>query len=364
MAVGDSMWSDLERSFEQVELGPDAEWNATLSPDSIRAKLEALRVQDAEQTRKLNAEFAEMGSTVEMIPLYGIPPALWGHPNGIRFHTHLRLTPYENWNRIHLPSSERGAWVIRTFPHPGELEWLEGNALAMLADFLTEFDAVKVEPGASSSRAQLEAWRDVRQTLSTKVENTILTTLMLLGEKGAAGFKEEMSKREKTPNGTPVFRGEVAAESGPPRDPSQRASPVELTSLMTFGLVETFLLVAGADGEIDKKELAGFGKSAQRHLSQHSEFAAVMQVLSTRFSQISDQLSCSNSAPLEHLKRFVEAARDGLGPEMSLRARKLVYFVGHEVAHASGGGLLGMGSKISKAEERALGILARALRLE
>lgn len=366
MAVDDTKWEGLEESFAELELGPDTEWNAALSAESIRGELRSGLAREAEQTKKLNSEFAEMGTSVDMAPLYGIPPSVWAHPSGIRLFTHLRLMPYEEWNRIHLPRGERGAWVMRTFPHPGEIDWLEDQAIELVSLVTGRLDEVVVDPRASrdDAREQLAVWREARKTQAIHVMNVTQAKLITLSERGAEIFKESMSKRQRSDDGEPAFQDEIefSAASGPV--PMREEGAPDVAALMAHALVASLQLVAGADGKVDERELAGFGRSARHHLNQHAEFGAVMDLLGGGFSEIGERISCSNASLVEHVERFVEASDSALGAHVSSKARKLVYFVGHEVAEASSRGFLGRKRRISGAEERALEILAKALRLE
>lgn len=366
MSVEDMKWEGLEESFSELELGPDAEWNAKLSAERIRAELRSGLARDAEQAKKLNAEFAEMGTPVEMAPLYGIPPSVWADPSGIRLFTHLRLNPYDEWNRIHLPRGERGAWAINTSPHPGEIDWLEGQAIELVSIVIARLDEVKVDPDASrdDAREQLAVWREARKAQAIHVMNHTQTKLVMLSERGTEIFKDSMSKRERSPDGVPVFQDEVefSAASGPV--PMREEGAPDVAALMAHALVASLQLVAGADGKVEDKELAGFGRSVREHLNQHVEFGAVMELLGGGFSDIGEKISCSNISLVEHVERFVEAADSSLGAHVSSKARKLVYFVGHEVAESSSRGFLGRKRRISGAEERALDILAKALRLD
>jgi tellurite resistance protein len=135
------------------------------------------------------------------------------------------------------------------------------------------------------------------------------------------------------------------------------------TMSMAQALVAAFVLVGIADGEIDKKEHQAFLASARNHLGVHEDFAPVLHLLAKSFVEILRGIIDKGISPIEHIDNFVRVAAAELEPAAELRARKAVYFLAHDIAAASGG-LMGLTSKISRVEEKALDVLARALDLE
>jgi len=135
------------------------------------------------------------------------------------------------------------------------------------------------------------------------------------------------------------------------------------TMSMAQALVAAFVLVGIADGEIDKKEHQAFIASARKHLGVHEDFAPVERLLTASFIDILKGIIDKGASPIGHIDDFMRVAATELEPKAGLRARKAVYFVAHDIAAASGG-LMGLTSKISRVEEKALDIVARALDLE
>jgi hypothetical protein len=365
--VGDQLvvecrWEGLEESFGQLELGPDPEWNEKLSPEKIRARLTVQQQEERERVLSLNAQFSKSGiRSVEMRPFYWIHPELWAHPKGIRLYSHLQLMPFEDWNRIWLPTTETGAWVMRTFPHPGKLDWLEETALDYLGRTM---EGLKGAGSAGEAEpVLLDAWRDARTRQAAKLQTVVLTALVRFGEGGSKRFAshaESCSRTASSGSGVPDFVGNEPADPSAPSD----AMPGDLAILMAGALFEAFTVVGRADGRVDDKEKRAFVDGANRHLSQHADFAPVLHLLANRLEVVMDLVQrLPSNANTTALARFTERADDEIGPEASERARKLIYFVSHEVAASSGGGLLGLGSKISKEEDRVLELLATRLRL-
>lgn len=151
------------------------------------------------------------------------------------------------------------------------------------------------------------------------------------------------------------FRGQVVGYCEP--------APAKVDPLEPAGMAVccAFLMIASADGSVDNKEIDAFASLVDRMGSHDTGIK----------SAICRRLSESNAAPVAEL---VKAGTDELGliatlsaslgqfdkagsPADSVALRELAREIAHAVASASGGGLFGLGPKISKAERAALEVL-------
>ncbi len=127
---------------------------------------------------------------------------------------------------------------------------------------------------------------------------------------------------------------------------------------MASALVGAFLLVARADGEYGPRQLEAFRRALAEHLAGTKEFKMVQVQL---LEELDDLLS-KTVDPLANIQVFRIAAQRQMSAGSAMRARKAVYFVGHDVASASSRGFLRGG--LSKSQELALSELAEALGFE
>jgi hypothetical protein len=131
------------------------------------------------------------------------------------------------------------------------------------------------------------------------------------------------------------------------------------------GPVLAFLLVAAADGKVDKKEVEGFAKvlgglAAQQ---QHEGVSRMMRGATERFLDILPKLMQGQSNPVDIMRAFTMLIDDRFSAEDAQIMKVSLVFLAREVA-ASSGGFLGFGSKISKDEKKALGALIHLLGLQ
>jgi len=134
--------------------------------------------------------------------------------------------------------------------------------------------------------------------------------------------------------------------------------------LLEFAPLWVFTAVAGADRNIDKKEMMAFAKElaesqlfkndlAQEVLSSTGRgldktmpaFGADSRTIDGGLGEVADLLDAKNEADAEGFKRAL-------------------ILVGRNIAESSGGGILGLGSKTSEVEMKALMICCASLRLK
>ncbi len=129
------------------------------------------------------------------------------------------------------------------------------------------------------------------------------------------------------------------------------------------GPVLVFLMVAGADGKVDEKEIGTFqGLVANSELAPGEIFQSMLRNAMENFEQIFNEITGAEAAPPVLFVELLQAL-ETCPPEEALLARQGLYALGHAIASASGGGFLGMGSKISRSEKKALGLLERLLQV-
>jgi len=122
-----------------------------------------------------------------------------------------------------------------------------------------------------------------------------------------------------------------------------------------------FLLVAAADGHIDKKEIKQF-KKILRDPTYRLLFSAMQEAESNPMDVM---LAIKNDGilPSEEL-HLIRGILDALEEPVGTLYRKLLYQLGKSIAEASGGFLGIFGNKISQAESQALSSIATILGLE
>ena len=116
-----------------------------------------------------------------------------------------------------------------------------------------------------------------------------------------------------------------------------------------------FLMVAAADGKVDKKELEGFGKVITG-LAAQQKHKAVARMMQTAFGNIETMVPALISdmgnavATFESVTKLIDSR---FGKEDAMMIKSSVLFLAREIAESSGG-FLGFGPKISKDEKMAL----------
>jgi tellurite resistance protein len=134
----------------------------------------------------------------------------------------------------------------------------------------------------------------------------------------------------------------------------------EEKELLARAPLMVFVLVAAADGKVDKKELAGF----QGILNTDLENAPPLlrDILSETLQKLERFLhEFKDRNPFEDLVRTASVV-DAHYPEEGELFKRFLVRVGIKIASSSGG-FLGLGSKISKEEKTAIAVIAAALGL-
>ena len=127
------------------------------------------------------------------------------------------------------------------------------------------------------------------------------------------------------------------------------------------GPVLVFLMVAGADGKVDEKEIGTFqGLVANSELAPGAVFGAMLRNALGNFEQIFTEITAADAAPPVLFLELLQAL-EACPPEEGMLARQGLYALGHAIASASGGGFMGLGSKISRSEKKALQLLQKLL---
>lgn len=133
--------------------------------------------------------------------------------------------------------------------------------------------------------------------------------------------------------------------------------------VLSMGYLACFLLVAAADGSVGKKEMAAFGGI----VNALSESVPVSLVFNAA-ARIPDQMhrlwpavTARGSHPPQMVLDAVLLASTKFGEEDFHIYRAIAMSIAVKTAEAEGGGFLGMGSKISKDEQKVLDGLKKLL---
>ena len=157
--------------------------------------------------------------------------------------------------------------------------------------------------------------------------------------------------------------------SGPPPFPPSSDSAFSAADQDTLDRspIIIFLFIAAADGNIDRKELESFRKI----LHEFGNLPASMfkGILVRCLNEIERHFAEIASNPMSPITLMVEipsisAVIAKCPEEEQTSIREGLYRLGHKIASASGGGFLGLGSKISKEERAALKLLASLLEVD
>lgn len=138
--------------------------------------------------------------------------------------------------------------------------------------------------------------------------------------------------------------------------------------LLAHSVVAVFLMVAGADGTVDKKEVQAFQKKLVEGVLGVGECEimpiAFMKSAAGLDQRVSDigQMGGENIAGLVAASRQI--VRAGAGDDKAAVFANALYDLAEAVAKASGGGLFGISSKIGKEEKIVLNGLRQLLQLD
>lgn len=151
-----------------------------------------------------------------------------------------------------------------------------------------------------------------------------------------------------------------AASSGSGDGPSE-----EEWGVIAQAPVVAFLIVAAADGNVDKKEAIKFSEVLGSLAAQqeHESLSKMMVLAAQNFQQIMPNLMSGNFDPAAMLQEFRQIVETRFSEDEAMMMKTSLLVVGHKVAESSGG-FLGLGSKISKVEKKALMALAHLLGIQ
>ena len=138
--------------------------------------------------------------------------------------------------------------------------------------------------------------------------------------------------------------------------------------IVAHSIVAVFLLVAGADGNVDKKEAEAFQKKFVEGMVGDSECKIMPVALIRAIGALDQRISDISQRDGGEIAKLVAASRQVVeqtaGPERASIFARALYDIAESIAMASGGGFLGLGSKIGKEEKVVLDGIRQLLQLE
>lgn len=136
----------------------------------------------------------------------------------------------------------------------------------------------------------------------------------------------------------------------------------QLLKLLPF---QVFVLVAGADGRVDKEEVAQLQKDLRDAPFYkdplHREL--FVDILSSDINSLIREAADATKLPAR-ASQMKTILQQKLTPEEYQRFIGSMFINGVKVARASGGGILGLGDKVSEEEKRALALFAAMFDLD
>ncbi len=129
------------------------------------------------------------------------------------------------------------------------------------------------------------------------------------------------------------------------------------------------LTIAGAaDQNLDKKEVEAFLKELQEAALYKGELARelLLSLVSDFNAIFAEFMAYLKSQPdlMGSLGKIADILESKATPDEALKFKGAMILVGTKIAEASGGGLLGAGSKVSQQEKKALAALVVGLRAQ
>jgi hypothetical protein len=144
----------------------------------------------------------------------------------------------------------------------------------------------------------------------------------------------------------------------------QAAFTKEEWRTLQFAPLWTFTAVAGADREIDDKEMAALAKElAEAPLYKDPLVREVLSTIVNNLAQIMREYAADSRDVLGGLGEVADLLDRKVAAEEAQSFKRAMLFIGHNIAEASGGGLFGRGEKTSDEEKAALVIVAASLRI-
>lgn len=136
--------------------------------------------------------------------------------------------------------------------------------------------------------------------------------------------------------------------------------------VLSMGLVASFLLVAAADGKVGDKEMEAFA-DILRAVAESAPTSLVFKSaarIPDNMHKLWPAITARGAHPPQMVLEAVMLAASKFGEEDFVIYRKLAYAIAVKTAEAEGGGLFGLGSKISKDEQKVLDGLKKLLGFE
>jgi hypothetical protein len=136
----------------------------------------------------------------------------------------------------------------------------------------------------------------------------------------------------------------------------------ELLKLLPF---QVFIMAAGADGRIDKEEVAQLQKDFRDAPFYKDELhkELFIDILSSDINALIREAG-NVTKLLERSSQMKAILKQKLTPEEYQRFLGSMFMNGVKVTRASGGGILGLGDKVSEEEKRALATFAATFELD
>jgi tellurite resistance protein len=123
-------------------------------------------------------------------------------------------------------------------------------------------------------------------------------------------------------------------------------------SLLADAPAAVFVLVAGADGKVDAKERTRYEQMLEAASTAPDDaLAEVLQAAKSALERI-DELDPTHARSL--LERVPAAAKASFDAQTSVRFCHGLLQMGQRIASASGGGVLGLGSRTAQSEQATL----------
>lgn len=136
------------------------------------------------------------------------------------------------------------------------------------------------------------------------------------------------------------------------------------TDLPARGIVAAALLIAAADGKINRKEIFA-AIDCIKAKSNLVDVGSYFQAGATNFRTLADTILDEGPRQLLQLIFLsVDEVKEHHGPELALAYGRAIYGMAKSVAEATGGGLFGFGPRIGQKERATLEALGQALGLD
>ena len=124
-----------------------------------------------------------------------------------------------------------------------------------------------------------------------------------------------------------------------------------------------YLAIARADGKIDQKETEAFVSEMRKWLlSVDPLVREVTTTFTLEANGIANEVMLDGRSPVQGLLEVAEILDRKATPVQTKEFKGTLLLVGHRIAKASGGGVFGLGDKISPEERTVLQVLMVALR--